>query len=200
MLRVVCFPDFGCGGVLCASLNNEKVKMTDEGHMPSESHDQLKLSSSTMNFNLDRWNKVVSDVSDNDRLKWLGTHSHPLDIYTRDEVEHIIYVNIASMESRSFLALRQCKTEKQYKMTCIEMVLKERYPGGSPWTELLTSDKVTCIDLYHLVNTPDYRKLVLGRFHYEESIWETWYKSNDFKEDMPFALAAFVNVFIRPTD
>ena len=30
MLRVVCFPDFGCGGVLCASLNNEKVKMTDE--------------------------------------------------------------------------------------------------------------------------------------------------------------------------
>ena len=57
MLKVVSFPDFGCGGILCALLNNQKFNIIQSGNLKytdNESHNFLKIGSHLTPFDSDK--------------------------------------------------------------------------------------------------------------------------------------------------
>jgi len=194
-MKIVCFPDFGCGGVLCASLNHEKVSMTSEGYMPSSSHDALKIGPSVAEFDSKQWDIAVKK-RENMHQQWLGTHVHPRYIIDLEYIERIIYIHVVSLESRCFIAARQCQSEQEWKPTCIDHCLRDRYPDGSLWTTILRHDKIIGIDLYHLVHTPSYRQMIfkVNDILYDEELWIKWYKFNDYRDDMAIALDAYNNI------
>jgi hypothetical protein len=197
MFKVVCFPDFGCGGVICASLNFEKTDITDRGHMPSDSHDILKIGPSVAAFDREKWDVAVGFAQDM-HYQWFGTHAHPHDIVDFDYIERIIYIHLASMESRCYVAARQCLSQPEHKSYCLDLCLRDRYRDGSPWTTILQHDKIIGIDLYHLVHTPSYRQMIfeVNDILYDEELWIKWYKFNDYKQDLDLALGLYAKINI----
>lgn len=186
MFKVVCFPDYGCGGILCASLNYDNVPILSNGEIPSEYHEALKFCSSISSFDESEWNAAKSRCIKWDYDKfWLGTHAHPSHIINDPQVEIILYVNVASMESRCLLAARQCKSESHYKIECMKLCLTSRYKDNMLWTKLLNDPKVIQLDFYHLINSPSYRNTRLKQhgITFDANLWDEWYRYNDFRND-----------------
>jgi len=199
MFKVVSFPDFGCGGIICASLNHDNVPILSNGEIPSKYHNALKIGPSIVGFDKNKWNEAKLESIDYEKF-WLGTHAHPSYIIDDPQVEIILYVNVASMESRCLLAARQCKAVSYDKIECMKACLLSRYKDNTIWTQTIHSNpKIISLDFYHLINTPSYRNMRFGtnEIVYDENKWDEWYRYNDFRNDVDLMLSQYPNLNIH---
>ena len=119
-MKIIAFPTAGCGGILCALVNNIIPEYYDNKFVYNEEHNILKLWDSYELSNDElilQWeNKISNNLKNND---WLGTHIHPS--YFKDDlrIEKIIYINCNKLESISWLATRHffyCRDNNNFSL------------------------------------------------------------------------------------
>lgn len=196
-MKVVSFPDFGCGGIICTLLNKEPLVFYHLGHVDSLGHFLLKEHSHLTAFNRERFTELLA-------LRkyftgWAGTHCHPTDFVDIDAVDKILYVTVESVESKCLLALRQLEfTHGLSEPRRVEAVLGERWFWPNRWQQQVAHHKVINVDLYDFYTSQEHRQRVLGDI--DESVFAQWYDRNNYMPYMQTALEVWDEMLTRPQE
>lgn len=193
-MKIVSFPDFGCGGIICTLLNKEPLVFYHLGHVESPGHVLLKEHSHRVAFDRIRFAELI--FQHKDFAGWVGTHCHPIDFVDIDEVDQVLYIMGESVESKCLLALRQLEfTDGLADPRMVETLLGQRWFWPNRWQQKVEHPKVTNIDLYEFYSSRDCRQ-ALGDI--DESVFAQWYAKNDYMPYMQTALRVWDEMLTRP--
>jgi hypothetical protein len=200
MVKIVSFPEFGCGGIICAILNDEDLEFYNMQHIngiKNESHSYLK------NKNIDRFNDKIKDCFSKNINFWLGTHHHPNIFLENKFVNNIIYVKTTNKFSKVWLALRASlglakNTHEQYHLyrnLILDFYIDpfESWYIPDDWLKDISHEKIINLELYDFIADEYYRDNLLSNInpYYDKNKFNEWYLKNDLSEFMKYAIDTF---------
>jgi hypothetical protein len=178
MTNIVSFSDNGCGGILCALLNNEPLIFYNTNAVNSPTHKELKIK------NIEEFNRKVEQLSNNNL--WYGTHNHPSIFLSDNNIHKIIYINQIKPESKVWLSLRlSCNKDGFYENSFIDFLINLFLKNNNIWTTAINDDKIISCELYDFINDINYRLNLFNELGilYDENKFQEWISRNNF---MPY--------------
>jgi hypothetical protein len=104
-MRLVCFPHYTCGGLLCDLLNHKVSKTGKNGGVDSVQHNLGKIGDSDSvfcNYDVDQLMQRLATVK---AQNWIGTHCWPGPL-PLDKFDQIINITTATYRSRLYRWVR----------------------------------------------------------------------------------------------
>jgi len=104
-MKLVCFPHYTCGGLLCDLLNQKISKTGKNGGVNNTQHNLAKIGDSDSvfyNYDVDQLMQRLATVKTQD---WLGTHCWPGPL-PLDKFDQIINITTATHRSRLYRWVR----------------------------------------------------------------------------------------------
>lgn len=166
--NVVCFPDFGLGGIICTILNNSDLVFNDSrlvGSTKNNEHNALK--------DVTDWDAALTALEPD---RWYGTHNEYGTFPTKN-VGNIIQITTENIQSRFIIFLRA------YQFLKPDWVENNTLDSIDPIRELakqyalpyIIKKKKQCynIELIDLVTNP---KLLFE----DLTVWNHWLEKNQY--------------------
>lgn len=126
-MKVICFPHYTCGGLLCDMLNNTFSSIGNHGGLMSIAHSLGKVGdteSVMVDYDI---NQITNHIKSLNTTQWVGTHAWPGNWRFAD-FEKIIVVTTATSRSKLYRWLRAYHLyyRKTWAMTGMELTDKIR--------------------------------------------------------------------------
>jgi hypothetical protein len=127
-VKLICFPHYTCGGLLCDILNNTFSSVGSHGGLNSVHHSVGKLGIVDSDSVLTQFdhNDFVNGIKKINTSDWIGTHHWPGCIDT-SEFEQIIVVSTMTYRSRLYRWIR---------------AYHHYYSNSTPWLELSGPERI----------------------------------------------------------
>lgn len=104
-MKLVCFPHYTCGGLLCDILNHTRHGIASNGGISSPHHNLGKMGDSDTvltEYNVDQFMSKISKISS---PGWTGTHNWP-GLLPLDQFDQVINVTTVTHRSQIYRWLR----------------------------------------------------------------------------------------------
>jgi len=184
-MKLVCFPHYTCGGLLCDILNNTFSRVGTNGGINSIHHSFGKIGDvDTVQINFDQ-KKLIQSIllkSSDDNL-WIGTHCWP-GALSVDQFEQIISVTTSTWKSRLY---RWTRAYHHYfapqwthlsGMTQIDK-MRETAKNYHISFDPVTADNVVNIEFADIVDNTQEFKHIVKDYSIQHHI-ERWQSINNF--------------------
>lgn len=166
--NVVCFPDFGLGGIICTILNNSQLTFHDSrlpGSTKNQEHNALK--------GVKDWNTALQKLEPN---KWYGTHNE-YGTFPTEHVGNAIQITTENVQSRFIIFLRAYRFLKpnwveDQSLDSIDPIRELAKQYALPYVINKNKD-CYCIELIDLITNP---KLLFD----DLTVWHQWLEKNQY--------------------
>jgi hypothetical protein len=204
MLKIVSFPAYGCGGIICCLLNDEPLNFYDSKFVKSKSHNYLKLlDDNNNNLSIEVFNQEVENHISKKNFFWMGTHHHPNDFYQNKNIKNIIYVKTSTVESKVWLTLRTSlhfdvrNSDQHYHL--FRQLILDFYIDPTlsltrkDWELNFDDKKVINVELYDFITNENYRDNILKNFNidYNKNKFNEWFVKNDLSDLFESAISTY---------
>ena len=166
--NVVCFPDFGLGGIICTILNQSQIQFHNErlpGSTKNYEHNALK--------GVDNWNQTIEQLEPD---RWYGTHAEYGNFPT-DKIGNVIQITTEQVHSRFIIFLRayrflQPDWEETDDLDSIDPIRELAKQYAIPYV-INKKPGCFCVELCDLCYNP--------KILFEDlSTWNTWAEKNSY--------------------
>lgn len=184
-MKLVCFPHYTCGGLLCDILNNTFSGVAPNGGINSRHHSFGKIGdvdTVQINFDPEKLMQIMSQKSLDDN-SWIGTHCWPGTL-PLDQFERIISVTTTTWKSKLYRWTRsyhhyfapQCThLTGMTKIDKIRETAKNYHVAFDP----VMADNVINIEFADIVENTQEFKHIVKDYSIERHI-ERWQSINNF--------------------
>jgi len=190
-MKLICFPHYTCGGLLCDILNNTFSPISSNGGIASIEHSIGKIGD-TNTINKDySISELITRLESIDNDNWIGTHCWPGQL-PLDKFDCIICVTTSTWPSKLYRWLRAYHHyffPRWTQMTGIELVDKIRETAKNyhvSFDPVLASNVINLEFAEVVENTVEFQHVVkkhnvtehikrwksINNFLYENSLWQ----------------------------
>lgn len=185
-MKLVCFPHYTCGGLLCDILNNTVSPIGKYGGLTSIQHSLGKIGDTKdvlLEFDYEKFLNVIP----NNFNGWIGTHCW-MGNYDCSQFDKVINVSVTTHRSKIYRWLRAyylyfSKFSHWENLTGIELIDKQRETAKNYTVPFpaLTRDNVLNIEFADVVeNQPAFSKLIDAQ---DSGQYNGWKAFNSFLYD-----------------
>ena len=189
-MKLICFPHYTCGGLLCDILNNTFSYVLPNGGINSIAHHLGKIGDSdTINNNFSP-SELMGRLKSIDTTDWISTHCWPGQLST-DQFESIICVTTSTWPSKLYRWLRAYHhyfSPQWNQLTSMELTDKIRETAKNyhvAFTPVMANNVINLefaevvensVEFQHVVKGHDVNKHMnrwqsINHFLYEDSLW-----------------------------
>lgn len=185
-MKLVCFPHYTCGGLLCDIMNNTFSPMGEHNGIASYNHRLGKIGdtdSVQTNYNTNEFLNTIEKIKDPDA--YIGTHIWP-ELLDTTIFDQVILITTSTSRSKLYRWLRvyyhyYSNTWNTMMLNNMERIDKERETAKNYLIPFLPVHRSNCynIEFSEIVdNSVEFQKLICGK-DYQRSL-ERWKNINDF--------------------